>query len=60
MMPNDTDSDVIHVRCDAELKRMVKVASGVEDKSLSDYVRETLRDDVEEKGITSEMIEELR
>lgn len=55
MMPDDADGEFIHVRCDPRLKRMVRAAAGIEDKSMSDYVRETLEKDAEDKGVEVSM-----
>ena len=44
----DTDQKFIHVRCDEDLKSSVRSAAGAQDKSLSEYVRETLRSAADE------------
>lgn len=52
-MPADTEEEAppLHVRWDSELRKLAQMASGAEDKSLSEYVRDLIRDDAEEKGI---------
>lgn len=38
------DGSVIHVRCDEALKQSAKRAAAFNDQSMSDWVRETLRE----------------
>ncbi|WP_425601060.1 toxin-antitoxin system HicB family antitoxin [Halosolutus halophilus] len=44
----DDGETVIHVRCDPDLKTDVRVAAAEQDKSMSQYVRDTLRSSVDE------------
>jgi predicted HicB family RNase H-like nuclease len=45
---DDTNDEVIHVRCDEGLKRKVRAAAGSEDMSLSEYVRTRLPESADE------------
>ena len=48
MMGEKIGDEVIHVRCDEDLKKRVDVASGAEGLSISEYVRRTLDEAAEE------------
>lgn len=52
-MPAESEDQVppLHVRWDGNLRRRAQMASGAEDKNLSEYVRDLIRDDADEKGI---------
>ena len=58
-MSSRTDGDnqeIIHVRCDLGLKKLVKAAAGSKNQNMSDYVRDTLessaKDDIDEAELT--------
>jgi uncharacterized protein (DUF1778 family) len=36
--------DNIHIRCDDDLKRLVRRAAALNDEKMSDYIRRTLRE----------------